>query len=236
MSKGNQRLLYQGCNKIPKGNFSNEELSKIFKQIFDSEDYWKTKGYADWGLFFKWRDFSLVATMLLLGLRPKEACCLRFDDIDFKTNWVFIDGKNNKCKKDRRIPLPKKLSLIFREYLSRFPKQRFWKGSNYLFPSFQNPHISPGRLKHIFREKVLKPLGIWNLEQGKRVPKTRLYALRHSFACRYLKKQTKKFGIVDLHSLANLMGHSDIRSTQTYLISLLDDDDYGKYLKEQMEL
>lgn len=224
-------LHYQGTKKLPE-IFSEQEINLILNQIAQCQDYWKTKGYKDWGEFFKFRDTTLIATIYILGLRPKEACCLKFSDFDFQTAIVKIQAENNKVKKDRIIPVPKILMQIYKSYF-QFPRARFWKGSKYLFPSFQNSHISPQTLKAIFREKALKPLGLWEMPEQNKISKFRLYTLRHSRASHILNKQIKKTGKPDIFAISNLLGHADIRSTQIYLHTDLS---YRKYLREQMEI
>jgi site-specific recombinase XerD len=225
-----EKLLWKGVKKIPK-TFEKEDIARIFDQIFKSKDYWKTKGYKDWGEFLKWRDACLIATIYSLGLRPKEACCLKFSDFNFKYGLVKIDGANNKTRKDRIIPIPKTLLKFYIAYF-KFSKLRFWKGSKYLFPSFQNNHISPQTLKGIFREKILKPLGLWDCPFEAKAEYRTLYKLRHSRASHILNRQIKEKGAPDIFAIANLLGHSDIRSTQVYLHT---DKRYMSYLRKQID-
>ena len=225
-----QNLHYNGTRKLPE-LFSEKEIQEIIKQISNCNDYWKTKGYKDWGEFFKFRDITLISTIYILGLRPKEACCLQFKDFNLRTATVKIQGKNNKVRKDRVIPIPKTLMKILSEYL-KFPRKRFWRGSKYLFPSFTNPHISPSTLKTIFREKVLKPLGLWEIPERLGSSRT-IYKLRHSRASHILNKQIKENGHPDIFAIANFLGHGDIRSTQVYLHT---DENYREYLRRQIEI
>jgi len=146
--------LYSQTKQLPE-ILEETEINKILNKIMISEDYPK----SNYGLWMKNRDATLIATIYILGLRPKEACTLRLDDFNFKNSYVKIRGVNNKIKKDRVLPVPKILLNILKTYLN-FPRARYWRGSSYLFPSAESPHISAGRLKHIFREKCLKPLGL----------------------------------------------------------------------------
>ena len=218
-----QRLNYNGTKKLPEV-FSEEEINGILKQLFISEDYKKN----DWGEWTRFRDISAIATIYILGLRPKEACCLQFLDFNVRYATVKIRGENNKRRKDRIIPVPKILNQIYKPYFS-FSRARFWRGSKYLFPSLQNNHFSPQTLKTIFREKALKPLRLWKIPTKNKIPKIRLYTLRHSRATHILKKQIKTSGKPDLYAIANFLGHSDIRSTQVYLHT---DEEYREYLRE----
>jgi len=232
-----------GIRKYPRG-FSEEEIALILQQILKCKDYWKgtptkrfTNGHklSDWGKFFKFRDFTLIATCYALALRPKEACELRFSDFDWKHSLVRIRGETNKTKKDSPpIPVPKSLLKIYAEYF-KFPRRRFWRGGKYLFPSFENEHISPSRLKDIMREKVLKPLGLWEAPEGSISGCRTLYKLRHSRAHHIRKRQRKKYGYVDIVSIANFLRHSDIRNTMIYAIGDEDDEEMEN-LRRQTEL
>ncbi len=227
----NQLNKIVGVRKYPKW-FSEEEISSIMHQILNCNDYWKTKGYADWGRFFKFRDFCLISTIYILALRPNEACCLKFTDFDWNHSTLRIRGETNKTKKDSPpIPVPKVLMQIYNEYF-KFPHRRFWRGSKYLFPSFENPHISSGRLKAIMREKVLKPLDLWELPDGAIGKSRTTYKLRHSRARHLRNKQYREKGIVDIFSIANFMRHADIRSTMVYTTG----DEEMEYLREQVEI
>ncbi len=224
------KLLWQGVRKIP-NIFSDKEIELIFKSILNSNNYWSKKGYKDWGEFLRFRDLTLIATIYYLGLRPNEACSLKLSDFNIANSTVLINGKNNKCHKDRLLPLPKRLIDIYTEYL-KFERYRFWHGSKYLFPSFSSEHIHPGRLKAIFREKALKPFGLWKMPENNKISPTRLYTLRHTFASRLLNKQIEKHGQPDLFAISNLLGHSDIRSSSVYLHT---DSSYMEYLRKEIE-
>lgn len=225
-----ERLNYNGTRKLPQ-IFNEDEIPKLIWKVLESKDYWKKGHYKDWGDFFKARDLCLIATIYSLGCRPNEACCLKFKDFNFQNMTVKIHGINNKTRKDRIVPIPRSLMTLYNYYF-KFSKNRFWRGSEYLFPSFQNNHISPGRLKHIFREKVLKPLDLWYPAERGKVPMFRLYTLRHSRASHILNQQIKENKRPDLFMISNFLGHSDIRSTLVYLHT---DKNYINYMKEQTD-
>ena len=122
-----ERLLYKGTRKLPE-IFEERDIARIIMRPLKCDDYWKTKGYGEWGAFFKMRDMALLATIYLLGLRPKEACTLRFDDFKQKGTRVKISGANNKCGKDRVLPVPKTLLNVLKVYFL-FPRARFWRAT-----------------------------------------------------------------------------------------------------------
>lgn len=221
-----------GMRRYPKW-FSEQEVSMIMRQLASCKDYWKTKGYKAWGEFFKFRDLTLIATIFILALRPNEACSLKFTDFDWQHSLLRIRGETNKTKKDAPpIPVPKMLLNIYSQYF-KFPRRRFWRGSKYLFPSFMNDHISSGTLKTIMREKVLKPLGMWEVPDGPIGKQRTIYKLRHARAVQLLNKQIRETGKPDIHAVANFLRHADIRSTMAYLHT---DEQYQNYLRKQVEL
>jgi len=155
---------------------------------------------------------------------------LKFDDIDFQEKTIFINGKSNKTGKDRIVLLSKQIIPVLQEYLA-FPK-RFWKNSRYLFPSFENEHISPSTLKTIMREKVLKKCGLYepvDIQRGEapKTSRTRLYSLRKSRASHILN-QSK-----DIFLVSNILGHKDIRTTANYYIHT--SKDYQDYMQKVMD-
>jgi integrase len=208
MMSRNHAVVYGDTKTIPEV-FRKGEVDLMIATIAKSEKYPKNI----WGEWMKVRDISILLSIDLLGLRPNEACSLHRDDFDFDQKTVHIRGKNNKQRKDRILPIPDKLSMILSAYF-KFP-QYLWKGSGYLFPSMENDHLAPQRWKHIFREKVLKPMGKWvapDNPRGQGTPKFRSYNLRATRATELLD-QTKG----DIFSVVNFLGHADLRSVKKYL-------------------
>lgn len=214
-----QVLLYEDTKKLP-GTFSQADIEMMFQQIDVSPDYLKTV----WGEWMKARDKAILATIYILALRPGEACGLRFDDFNFKDGTVLIRGENNKVKKDRVIPLPPDLIPFYQNYL-KFSRARFWKGSPYLFPSAERQHIAAGHWKFIMREKILKPLGLWEAPVNSTVPKFRSYTLRHTRASELLNKYK------DIFLVANVLGHAKLNSTKIYVHT---SENYQEYMRNAL--
>ena len=199
-----QTLLYDSTNKLPDEIWSRSDVELMIQTIGNSKDYL----HNIWGEWMKARDKLIIKMLFEHALRPKELLKMKIEDIDLKEKNLRIRGENNKTRKDRLIPISEKIAPLLIEYLS-FPA---WmrKNSPYLFPSFSNEFLSPERWKHIFREKVLKPLNLWKKPDIPSKCTTRSYTLRHSRASELINK-------TDLYTIANILGHGDIRSTKTYL-------------------
>ena len=197
-------ILYNDCKTFQE-DWTEEEINHMFATLQDSQKYLKTI----WGDWMKARDLCIMALMRYLLLRPREACWLKFSD--FKNGRIKIRGENNKEKKDRPLPIPEKLKEYISFYLS-FPRW-MWKGSDYLFPSAENEKLSPERWKHIFREKILKPSGLYEPKEGTKMPRTRSYLFRQSGATQLLDKTNNPWLV------AQVLGHSDLRTVKKYLFN-----------------
>jgi len=129
------------------------------------------------------------------GLRAREICRLRIDDIDPKRMLLHIH--HTKCGRERHVMLSPKLLATLRAH---------WKAAR---P--EGPELFPGRrgrtvsrmAVHKAVKKAARLAGI-----HKRVS---AHTLRHSFATHLLDAGT------DLRTLQVLLGHASLKSTTAYL-------------------
>lgn len=195
--------LYDDTGKLGE-NFNEEEIALMFYTLSKSTDYLKTF----WGDWMKARDLCLLSALRYMMLRPREACKIKFRDLNFRTNQLHVRGENNKEKKDRFVSIPAKFLEYYKWYM-QFPKW-MWKDSPFLFPSAENQFIHPQRWKMIFREKVLKASGLYEPPDKGKMPRTRSYLLRASGATELLDKGA------DPWTVAQTLGHSDLRTVKNY--------------------
>jgi site-specific recombinase XerD len=120
------------------------------------------------------------------GLRRAELVKLDIDDIDLEGKTAYIKGKGGK---HRIVPLTEKAVESIREYLR---VRQAYKGP--LLASQYNRRLSYGSVNWILKEKA----GI------------RPHVLRHAFAGHMLKNGC------GIRVIQELLGHSDLRSTQIY--------------------
>jgi integrase/recombinase XerD len=138
---------------------------------------------------------AILTTLYAAGLRISEACSLCVTDID--SNRGLIHVRLGKLKKDRYVPLSRRLLLLLREYWKavRPPKP-------YLFPGDK-----PGA--PISRDAVGQALA----KVVKRVGLTKHitpHTLRHAYATHLLELGT------EVRVVQCLLGHSSPRSTNIY--------------------
>lgn len=184
--------------------FNSEDISKMFKALIECQDYFKNI----YGTWMKSRDITILAALRYMLLRPKEACCLKFADFDFRNSRVLIRGENNKQRKSRFVSVPDKFMQAYRSF-TKLPHW-LWKGSEYLFPSNESDHISSGQWKRIMREKILKPSGLWVKAPSPNKTFTRSYTLRASGATELLDNGA------DVWTVAQTLGHADLRTVKNY--------------------
>lgn len=127
------------------------------------------------------------------GLRVSEVVNLRVADLDIDDLVVHIKGA--KGKKDRISVLPEKLQNDLRNIIAG-------KSNNdFIFASNRGGKLTTTSLQKMFR----KSLANTNI----RKPAT-FHSLRHSFATHLLENGT------DVRYVQELLGHSNIRTTQIY--------------------
>lgn len=127
------------------------------------------------------------------GLRVSEVVNLRVADLDIDQLVVHIKGA--KGKKDRISVLPEKLQNDLRNVIAG-------KNPNdFVFNSNRGGKLTTTSLQKMFRRSLLK---------SKISKPVTFHSLRHSFATHLLENGT------DVRYVQELLGHSNIRTTQIY--------------------
>jgi site-specific recombinase XerD len=143
--------------------------------------------------FATWRDFVLVQTGLLAGCRVSELYKLKVEDVDLAAPVLHIvEGKG---KKDRNVPIGAKLLIALREWIGE-------RKTGYLFPGPKGKKLSE-RAFQVRLEQLGKKAGI--------VKHLHPHLMRHTFATALLRAG------VDLRNVQQLLGHSNLQTTATYL-------------------
>lgn len=127
------------------------------------------------------------------GLRVSEAVSMRVRDLDFERNLLTI--RQGKGGKDRLSLLPAKLIRDLRNFCAGRQTH------DYLFESERGGKLSSRTAQKVF-ENALQRAGITKAAT--------FHSLRHSFATHLLENGT------DIRYIQELLGHSNIRTTQRY--------------------
>ena len=157
---------------------------------------------------FDYRDLGVLLAMYT-GMRLGEVCALRWEDISFSEQAVFvhrtmqrIQTKDDPLRKTkiiittpksrsstRWIPLPEELLQI----LARYRKGK----TGYLLTGCEGSYVEPRSMERYF-QKLLREAGL---------EKINFHALRHTFATRCVEQR------FDTKSLSVILGHSNVNIT-----------------------
>jgi site-specific recombinase XerD len=135
-----------------------------------------------------------LTIMYACGLRLSEGARLKVKDLDRGRKLLWV--RDGKGRKDRCVPLPQRPLELLQAYY-----KIYGMGSEFLFPS-GGGHINICTIQTAFRTAVRAS------SIGK--PAT-VHTLRHSYATHLLESGE------DISTLKELLGHSDIVTTNIYL-------------------
>ncbi len=154
---------------------------------------------------YDYRNKAMLETLYGTGIRISELINLKLSDIDFIEDYIRVFGKGSK---ERIVPFndicKKYLEIYINEYRSVLLKS---KTSEYVFINSLGNNISRQGFFKVLKE-ICKTSGI-----NKNVSP---HILRHSFATHLLNNGA------DLRIIQELLGHSDLSTTQIYTEVLND--------------
>jgi integrase/recombinase XerC len=143
------------------------------------------------------RDRAVLELLYGAGLRVSECCGLREPDVDLRRRTVTVVGKGSKV---RRLPLGEPALAAVREYV-RAGRRELAKAD------------SPEQLFLNRLGRALTPRDARRILERHPLPDGRIlhpHALRHAYATHLLE------GGADLRAVQELLGHSDLSTTQVY--------------------
>lgn len=141
---------------------------------------------------------TILETIYGLGLRVSECCSLKTNQVNVDDGFVKVLGKGNK---ERVVPIPASTLKLMKQYFLNIRPLWLKKSTNYFFIN------KSGR--KIYSEYVEKMLKNSIIEAGISKHLTP-HKLRHSYATHLLE------GGADLRVIQELLGHSDISTTEIY--------------------
>lgn len=180
--------------------------------------------------------YWLAACLLYgAGLRLRECLRLRMKDLDFGTGTIVV--REGKGGKDRVVMLPAELAVPLRRHLSqvrnihekdlrdgygqvyvplavarRYPDACTSWAWQYVFPANRrrrDPRSGAIQRDHLDDSGMQKAVKLAVRRAGIQKPAS-CHSLRHSFATHMLEDG------VDIRTVQELLGHSDVRTTQIY--------------------
>ena len=157
-----------------------------------------------------YRDKAILETLYSAGLRVSELCALEMNNILFDSAMLRVVGKGNK---ERYVPLGSKAIKLINDYCK------------YIRSLLVNKKKTDGNVflskngKKLTRMTIFNIMKKWTKISGINKDISP-HTFRHSFATHLLE------GGADLRAVQEMLGHSDISTTQIY--THLDNE----YLKE----
>jgi len=156
------------------------------------------------------RDYAILLTLLTTGLRKAEICSLKVEDLKTYRNQAVIDVIG-KGKRFRRIPLKAETLLAIKDY-----HKATGNGADLGHPLFQTLGKHGPYDKKGLTPKAVDCLIKLTAKRALIQKRIHPHVMRHTFATTLLDNGN------DLKTVQALMGHSHIRTTETYLHSTDD--------------
>ena len=141
------------------------------------------------------RDVAVLELLYGSGLRVSEVCAMRVGDVDLDRQRLTVNGKGSK---QRIVPLSEPASLALAEWLAN------GRGE------MADPSTAGDAVFVNLSGRPLNTQGVRRLVNRAASTQTNPHALRHTFATHLLD------GGADLRQVQELLGHSDLGSTQIY--------------------
>lgn len=141
---------------------------------------------------------TLLETIYGLGLRISECCNLKTNQVNLDDGFVKILGKGNK---ERIIPIPSNTCKFMKEYFYNIRPLWIKKNSNLFFVNRLGKPVNSEYIQRMLKNSII------DVDIRKHLTP---HKLRHSYATHLLE------GGADLRAIQELLGHSDIATTEIY--------------------
>ncbi|MBI4924866.1 MAG: tyrosine recombinase XerC [Bdellovibrio sp.] len=170
------------------------KLNQTLPRFLKIEEIFELINAPNIETFLGRRDRALFEIMYASGLRVSETVGLNHCDLDLENMWVRVLGKG---KKERVLPFgppaQKALKVYLADTCSDSPEP--------LFKNFQGTRLSTRSVARIIKKHLIRIALAKSLSP---------HGIRHSFATHLLA------GGADLRTIQELLGHSQLSTTQRY--------------------
>ena len=188
----------------PKKNFKWAKSDKPVIQAFTPDDVKKILGCCKGNDYRSVRDNCILTMLFETGIRSLELCMIQPKDIH--EDFILIHGKGGKERVCALTPILKK--AMFRYERAREHYFAYNMTDDYYFLSYRGKMLTNSALRHMLKTR------------GEGITNVRLspHTARHFFATQQVKMKT------DVYVISKLLGHENLKTTETYLATLKDDD------------
>lgn len=198
------RSFFQYLNKVniveqdPTRNLESPKVEKKLPQILSTQEVELLLEQPKCVDLKGYRDKAMLELLYATGIRVSELINLDMDDINLEMGFI----KCNKGNKERVIPLGTIAMQAIEEYINKARKMMIHNpNETALFVNCNGRRLT--------RQGFWKIIKLYK-NQAKISKEITPHTLRHSFAAHLLENGA------DLKSIQEMLGHSDISSTQIY--------------------
>jgi site-specific recombinase XerD len=205
------KAFFQYCERkkiIAENPARDLRIPKFEKQLpkhFSEKEMEDLLSIPDLSSKFGIRNKAILELIYSCGMRISEAADCRMNQIDLNARLIRIIGKGQK---ERIIPFGRIAAKALKNYLEIRDQFKSIKSENFLFLSKSGKQLKVNVLREILDHYILL------------IAKTKGYSphsIRHSFATHLLA------GGADLRAVQEMLGHSNLSTTETYThLSLRD--------------
>lgn len=200
--RGYHRFLFsEGLMKSdPTELIDSVKTSKKLPEVLTFQEVEKILNSANPDDMIGLRDRAILETLYATGIRVSELCKLKQSQLFFDVEFIRVFGKGSK---ERIVPIGDTAISFIRRYqnYTRTQHAKTGKSEDYLFLNQKG--------------KGLTRMSIWNIvryytKMAGITKEISPHTFRHSFATHLLE------GGADLRAVQEMLGHSDISTTQIY--------------------
>ncbi len=202
---------YELINNYPFNNVKLKKNSKRLPKALNNEDVLRILDIQHNNDKYSSRDQVMFEVLYATGMRISELINVKITDVNIEERLIKVFGKGGK---QRYVPFGPKTKECIKIYIDTY-RYEFPNNSEYLLVNKQGRQISRQGCSKIIK-KYGKIVGIDNLSA---------HMFRHSIATHLLNNG------MDLKIVQEILGHSDITTTQIYTHIAKDklNQEYQKY-------
>ncbi|MCI5745246.1 MAG: tyrosine-type recombinase/integrase [Erysipelotrichaceae bacterium] len=185
--------------KIEINRLHHIKNDKVYPRIIKIEDIKNMIAVCDQSLIGQ-RNKVIIMMLYISGIRVSELCNLTYNEVNLDEGFIRLIGKGNK---EKIIPVGDILKIVLSNYTNNIrPLILNGLKSLYVFVNSEGEILTRQTVYNIIKQSACKA----NIKL-----KVTPHTLRHCFATHMLENGA------DIRSVQELLGHSDISTTQIYL-------------------
>lgn len=189
----------------PAADLATPKFEKALPKHFSEKEMQTLLEIPDITTKFGLRNKAVMELIYSSGLRISEVCSCRIEQIDWKRGTISVIGKGNK---QRIVPIGRTALATLTRYLKVRGQFHPESAERTLFVSKSGIPLTPDEMRQILQRY---------LDLVARTRGFSPHSLRHSFATHLLSRGA------DLKSIQEMLGHSNLSTTEVYTHVSLED-------------